>query len=93
MWIVREHKSKATKVIDKAPKQVQEKYENWKQLVKCDGPSALRKIPGFHDEALEGKWKGCRSSRLNDQYRVIYSIHRKEVTVYVEKAGPHKYKD
>lgn len=91
MWKVREHKNKAAKVLDKAPQQVQEKYEYWKELIGRDGPMAVRKIPGFHDEALKGDWKGCRSSNLNKQYRVIYSIHRKEVMVCVEQIGPHDY--
>lgn len=91
MWSIQEHNTKATKVIDKAPKQVQEKYTYWKQVVKQDGPEALRKISGFHDEALSGKWEGRRSSRLNNKYRVIYRIEKNIVTVLVEQIGPHDY--
>lgn len=91
MWQIKEHKNKATKVIKKAPKQVKEKYEFWKQVMKIDGPEGVRAFPGFKDEALKGEWQGSRSSRLNDQYRVIYTICHQEVTVYVEKIGPHDY--
>lgn len=36
------------------------------------GPEGLRAINGFRDAALSGDWKGYRSSRLNEQWRVIY---------------------
>ena len=91
MWVIKEHRTRATKVIDKAPKQVQNKYTFWKQLVQSDGPKAVRAIKGFNDHALKEKWEGCRSSYLNDQYRVIYAVVRHEVTVYVEKIGPQDY--
>lgn len=91
MWKMIEHETKATKVIDKAPKQVQRKYTIWKQLVAKDGPFVVRKIKGYRDHALKGSWKGYRSSSLNDQYRVMYAIHEKEVTVIVEQIGPHDY--
>ena len=91
MWVIKEHKTKAKKVIDKAPKQIQSKYTFWKQLIQNDGPKAVRAVPGFNDHGLKGEWKGYRSSSLNDLYRVIYSIERQEVTVYVEKIGPHNY--
>lgn len=91
MWTVLEHRMKAAKIIGKAPKQVQKKYELWKLVVKVEGPMALRSMTGFKDHALTGEWKGCRSSYLNDQYRVIYSIEAETVTVFVEKIGPHNY--
>lgn len=91
MWTVLEHKTKAEKVLDKAPKQVREKYEFWKEMMERDGPQKVRFFKGFKDEALKGEWKGCRSSRLNDQYRVIYSIDKKKVEIFVEKVGPHDY--
>ena len=91
MWQIREHKNKATKVIEKAPKQIKEKYEFWKHIMRATGPEGVRAFPGFKDEALNGEWQGSRSSRLNDQYRVIYTVHSKEIMIYVEKIGPHNY--
>jgi addiction module RelE/StbE family toxin len=91
MWKVIEHRTKAKKVIDKAPKQVQRKYTIWKQLVEKDGPLSLRPIKGYRDHALKSSWEGYRSSSLNDQYRVIYAIQEQEVTVVVEHIGPHDY--
>ena len=91
MWKVLEHKTKATKAIDKAPNHVQEKYDFWKQTIECDGPAGIKSFKGFRDHALKGEWKGYRSSSLNDQYRVIYEIDKKNVTVFVEQVGPHDY--
>ncbi|MFA4875599.1 MAG: type II toxin-antitoxin system mRNA interferase toxin, RelE/StbE family [bacterium] len=91
MWTVLEHRTKATRVIDSAPLQVQRKYTVWKQIVQRDGPFELRKLPGFKDHALKGRWEGYRSSYLNDQYRVIYNIEKETVTVFVEQVGPHDY--
>jgi len=49
-------------------------------------------IKGFSDEALQGEWDGYRSSRLNQQYRVIYKIIANEVYVQVEQVSPHDYR-
>lgn len=52
----------------------------------------LSLIKGFSDEALKGEWDGYRSSRLNQQYRVIYKIIANEVYVQVEHVSPHDYR-
>lgn len=91
MWKVIEHQTKAKKIINKAPKQVQRKYTIWKQLVESEGPTALRLIKGYRDHALKGTWEGYRSSSLNDQYRVIYLVKEMEITILVEQIGPHNY--
>jgi addiction module RelE/StbE family toxin len=52
----------------------------------------LRLIKGFHDEALRGEWKGHRSSRLNQQYRVIYRVEAERVDVLVVDVTPHDYR-
>lgn len=49
-------------------------------------------IKDFADEALTGEWNGYRSSRLNQQYRVIYKINNDEVYVLVEHISPHDYR-
>jgi len=56
------------------------------------GPSGLRMIKGFHDEALRGRWQGYRSSRLNYQYRIIYKIENQELYIKVIDINPHDYK-
>lgn len=90
MWKIREHHSLG-KIIAKLPLQVVKKYELWKDIVFRHGPEKLREFPGFHDEKLKGELEGQRSSRLNIQYRVIYSIEKEIVTIYVIDITPHKY--
>ena len=90
MWEIFEHR-KVTKNLAAAPVEVQKRYEKWKDIVTISGPQGLRTIRGFNDEALSGKWKGFRSSRLNIQYRVIYRVQKEQVLVEVEKVTPHDY--
>src|SRR2546425_2529003 len=47
-----------------APQDILKRYEKWQDIAMISGPPGLRMIKGFHDEALSGKWKGHRSSRL-----------------------------
>jgi len=74
------------------PIEVLKRYEKWKDIVLISGPEGLRHIKGFHDEALKGEWKDCRSSRLNIQYRVIYKIIKDEVLVQVIDLTAHDYR-
>jgi proteic killer suppression protein len=90
MWIIKEHAG-IKKACKKAPKVVVKKYELWKSLVFRHGPAILREFPGFHDEKLKGERSGQRSSRLSSQFRVIYQVDRKIVTVYVLEITPHNY--
>jgi len=90
MWHIREH-HKLNKVVEKLPLQVVKKYELWKSIVFRHGPDKLKEFPGFHDEKLKGDCEGQRSSRLNIQYRIIYSIEKEVVTVYVIDITTHKY--
>ncbi|MCD6533527.1 MAG: type II toxin-antitoxin system mRNA interferase toxin, RelE/StbE family [Deltaproteobacteria bacterium] len=90
MWNILEHKDIAKKC-KKIPLQVLKKYELWKDLVFRHGPEILREFTGFNDEKLKGDREGQRSSRLNLQYRVIYTINGKDITVYVLEITPHKY--
>ena len=91
MWAIREAKSIA-KVLAKADEHIADKYEFWKSIVRVSGPTALRSLRGMNDEASSGAWKGFRSSRLNEQWRVIYRIESTEVTVYVERVSVHGYR-
>lgn len=91
MWEVFEKKS-LTKVIRKLPNEVLKHYELWKRIIELDGPAGLRKIKGYHDESLKGRWQGYRSSRLNKQWRVIYKVEVNELQVFVLDINPHDYK-
>ena len=84
---------RALKAIDRAPGQVRKKYELWQNLIEESGPLAVRvnNVPGFRDHALIGDWSGFRSSYLNKQYRVIYSIDEGDRCVGVQRVGPHDY--
>jgi len=81
----------AQKIISRAPLQVRQKYEFWKEQIEDDGPMGIRKWKGFYDHLLKGVWEGYRSSYLNKQYRVIYRIETENRTVFVERIGPHNY--
>ena len=91
MWEIYEHRRMA-KVLSKLPGVVLKRYEKWKDIVRISGPQGLRGIKGFHDEALRGEWKGHRSSRLGQQYRVIYEVEAGEVLVYVLDLTAHDYR-
>lgn len=90
MWHIQEHRD-IRKICHKLPPQVVEKYELWKKIVYRHGPNKLKEFPGFYDEGLRGERKGERSSRLNLQYRVIYSVDKDVITVFVLEITPHKY--
>lgn len=68
------------------------RYEKWKDIAMISGPQGLRAIRGFRDEALTGDWKGFRSSRLNEQWRVIYSVEADVMSVQVVRVTPHDYR-
>ncbi len=74
------------------PKEILKRYEKWKDIVRFSGPEGLRLIKGFHDEALGGTWKGQRSSRLNEQHRVIYTVVKRKVLVEVIDVTAHDYR-
>ena len=91
MWKILEHRRVARR-LPKFPLEVLRRYEKWKDIVLISGPAGLRLIKGFHDEALRGEWKGHRSSRLGDHYRVIYLIEATEIIVKVIDLTPHDYR-
>lgn len=91
MWEIYEHK-KVAKQLKKIPSEILMKYEKWKDIVAISGPEGLKLIKGFNDESLSGEWEGCRSSRLNIQYRVIYKIENEELYVKIFRITPHNYR-
>lgn len=91
MWTILERRS-AARVLEKLPPQVGEKYAFWCAIVRQSGPHALRAIKSFHDEKLAGKLAHLRSSRLSQQWRLLYSVDADVVTVYVERVTPHDYR-
>ena len=76
MWEIFEHRQ-VQRHIRKLPDEILRRYQKWKDIIEFSGPAGLRLIRGFRDESLKGKWHGHRSSRLGDQYRVIYRMEKK----------------
>jgi addiction module RelE/StbE family toxin len=91
VWEIYEHR-RAAKQLDLLPAEILKRYEKWKDIVRVSGPAGLRAIRGFNDEPLRGEWQGHRSSRLNQQYRVIYRINRDQVFVEVVDVTAHDYR-
>jgi len=91
MWQVLEHR-RVVRRLAKTPNDILKRYEKWKDIVTISGPQGLRRIKGFRDESLGGEWKGHRSSRLGDQFRVIYRIEAQNVVVKVIDLTAHDYR-
>jgi len=91
MWEVYEHK-RVGRQLKKLPTEVLKRYEKWKDIVAVSGPQGLRMIKGLHDESLFGKWKGHRSSPLNDQFRVFYRVESDRILVEVVSITAHDYR-
>jgi addiction module RelE/StbE family toxin len=91
MWRIEEHR-RVEKQLAGAPQEVLKRYEKWKDIAMLSGPPGLRLIRGFRDEALAGQWKGYRSSRLGDQWRVIYRVIRRMSLFQVAAVTPHDYR-
>ena len=91
MWEIYEHR-RAHKQLETLPLELLKRYEKWKDIVRISGPAGLRAIRRFHDEPLRGEWQGHRSSRLNQQYRVIYRMNRDQVFVEVVDVNAHDYR-
>ena len=72
------------------PAEILKRYEKWKDIATLSGPSGLRLIKGFHDEALRGDWKGFRSSRLGLHYRVVYNIEKDKIYIQVVDVTAHE---
>jgi addiction module RelE/StbE family toxin len=93
MWRILEHRQ-----VDKdlssgrVPVEILKRYEKWKDIATLSGPAGLRAIKGIRDEALTGDWKGFRSSRLNEHWRVIYVVEADVLTVQVIRVSPHDYR-
>ena len=91
MWQIEEHR-RIDKQVDAVPNEVLKRYEKWKDIVSISGPQGLRLIKGFRDESLRGEWKGYRSSRLGNQFRVIYRIEKEQILVQVVNITAHDYR-
>lgn len=82
----------AYKALKKAPAEIRDSFDAWKNVIALNGVSGVAAINGYRDHALKGEWEGARSSSLNSQWRVIYVVIDKEVKVYVLEVTPHDYR-
>jgi addiction module RelE/StbE family toxin len=92
MWRIFETKE-VTKSLKKIPLEIQHKYKAWVEIVKNGGADNLKNYSGFKDKQLKGKLRDCRSSRLNIQYRVIYSEDKEIKEIIVLSVTAHKYEE
>ena len=92
MWRIEEHRDVEKDLGARVPLEILKRYEKWKDIAMLSGPSGIRAIRGFRDEALSGPWRGYRSSRLNEQWRVIYRVVAGALLVRVVRVTPHDYR-
>ncbi|MBX3023675.1 hypothetical protein KF840_02070 [bacterium] len=82
----------AEKQLRKCPRHIVDNLMIWVAAVERDGVEQVRKVRGYHDEALKGDRAGQRSIRLSRAYRAIYEV--KEGTarfVSIEEVSKHDY--
>ncbi len=91
MWRIEEHR-RIDKQLAAAPREILKRYEKWKDIAMISGPPGIRRITGFNDEGLSGKWEGYRSSRLGLQYRVIYQTMPGQQLFQVHSITAHDYR-
>lgn len=84
---------RAEKQARRLPVHVGEKLLHWVYLVREIGLEEVRKIPGFHDEALVGRRRGTRSIRLSRGCRAMYRLvcEGDVEVVYIEEVSKHGY--
>jgi addiction module RelE/StbE family toxin len=82
----------ADKTLKKAPVEIRDAFDAWKNVVQLQGVAGLKAINGYRDHALKGDWQGARSSSLNEQWRVIYLVVENEVKIFVFEVTPHDYR-
>lgn len=84
---------RARKDLRKIPAHIFRKFEFWVKQVTIEGIYKVRRIPGFHDEPLQGQRHGQRSIRLSKSYRAIYRVLASQTIelVQVEEVTKHEY--
>lgn len=91
MWTIQIAKT-ADKVLKRAPLEIRNAFDAWKNVIQLQGVNGLKAINGYRDHSLKGDWEGARSSSLNTQWRVIYLVSEKEVKIFVLEVTPHDYR-
>lgn len=87
-----EFSRRARKQLPKVPAHIRAKLHLWVLTVETDGLEYVRRVPGYHDEPLQGRRFGQRSVRLSASWRAIYEIRTETVEfVSVEEVTNHDY--
>lgn len=91
--IIVELSKRAQRDLKKIPEHIKTKLLAWVDSVEQLGIYQIRKIPGYHDEPLQGTRLGQRSIRLSKGYRAIYIITSKGdmELISVEEVNKHDY--
>ncbi len=91
MWVV--DVTLVEKQIRRLPRPIWLKLKRWIATILLQGLYETRKIPGFHDEPLQGQLAGLRSVRLNRSWRVIYETKKDgEINIIqVTRVSKHEY--
>lgn len=76
------------KQLRRAPREIQQKYIVWRDLVKFQGPQLKG---GFRVHSLQGVRKGQKVAKLSRQWRVIFKVLEGELVVEALELTPHKY--
>ena len=76
---------------ERLPQYFRDKVIDWTTLVENTGLREVRKRPGFHDEPLIGSRKGQRSVRINQDYRIIYSVSEDGKEILMLEVSKHEY--
>jgi proteic killer suppression protein len=83
---------RAQKDLKLLPLGIAKRLRYWVENTSVQGLYETRKIPGYHDEPLQGARKGQRSIRLNRSYRAIYEIQCDGVEfIMVTEVNKHDY--
>jgi toxin HigB-1 len=79
--------------LPRIPGHIRRKLLSWAKTVELEGILKVRKLPGFHDEPLQGKRFGQRSIRLSKGYRAIYTQEKDGHLhlIVVEEVSKHEY--
>jgi proteic killer suppression protein len=82
----------AQKDLMTVPRHVAVKFQDWVEDVEDRGVDEVRKVPGYHDEPLQGALRGMRSVRLSKSYRAYYKVAKHAVEfLRVERVDKHVY--
>lgn len=84
---------RAKRQLQKIPRHIVENLAAWADDVETRALEEVRKLPGYHDEPLQGDRQGQRSIRLSRAYRAIYAIRvdARGEFVSVEEVSKHEY--